>query len=116
MDKEQENSQQDDNFSNDTNTKNVEENLNDKESISEKKEDDEKEITPEELRKASHHEIRGIRRCQNAECGAILHRDRNGACCIAINCRRIWCGEPPIRKLTAEDIQLEKLQCAICLE
>ena len=69
-----------------------------------------------ERKKASRLHVRGIRRCQNAECGAILHRDRNGACCIAINCRRIWRGEPPIRKLTAEDIQLEKLQCAICLE
>ena len=69
-----------------------------------------------EKKKASRLHVRGIRRCQNAECGAILHRDRNGACCIAINCRRIWRGEPRIRKLTAEDIQLEKLQCAVCLE
>ena len=36
--------------------------------------------TQEEEKKASRLQIRSIRRCQNAECGVVLNRDRNAAC------------------------------------
>jgi len=62
-----------------------------------------------ERHKAMHHDIRGIRRCQNAECGAILNRDRNGAACIALNFERLLSDQEPIRPLTADDQELERL-------
>ena len=47
--------------------------------------------TLDEQKKARHHEIRGLRRCQNAECGVILNRDQNAAVNIATNfCRRYY--------------------------
>ena len=52
------------------------------------------------------HEIRGLRRCQNVECGVILHRDRNAAINIATNFRRLYSGQPLLRQATAADIKL----------
>jgi hypothetical protein len=51
-------------------------------------------------------EIRGLRRCQNVECGVILHRDRNAAINIATNFRRLYSGQPLLRQATAADIKL----------
>ena len=59
--------------------------------------------TPEEEKKASHLHIRSIRRCQNAECGLILHRDRNAASNIATNYRRLYRDERPLGKTDATD-------------
>ena len=63
--------------------------------------------TEEERKKARRYEIRGIRRCQNAECGVILNRDRNGATNIATNFSRRYCGEKYLREFDAEDIKLQ---------
>ena len=52
------------------------------------------------------HEIRGLRRCQNVDCGVILHRDRNAAINIATNFRRLYSGQPLPRQATAADIKL----------
>ena len=48
--------------------------------------------TEKEKKRASHYQIRGLRRCHNAECGVILHRDRNAACNIATTLRRLLSG------------------------
>ena len=61
--------------------------------------------------------IRSVRRCQNAECGLILHRDRNAACNIATNFRRLYRGEEPLRQhyvLTALEEQINNLECQMC--
>ena len=65
--------------------------------------------TPEAKKKAQRHEIRGLRRCQNVECGVILHRDQNGATNIATNFRLIYNGLCPLRSLTTEDMELQSL-------
>ena len=71
-------------------------------------------VTDEEKKKASHYTIRSIRRCQNAECGVILHRDRNAARNIADNFIRLYDGKPPLRKQSKDDQKLEELTCGIC--
>ena len=64
-------------------------------------------FSTEDRKKARRCEIRGIRRCQNAECGVILNRDRNGATNIATNFSRRYCGEKYLREFDAEDIKLQ---------
>ena len=71
-------------------------------------------VTEEEKKKASRYTIRSIRRCQNAECGAILHRDKNAARNIADNFIRLYSGKPPFRKQSKDDQELEELTCSIC--
>jgi len=71
--------------------------------------------TPEEQKKAKYHTIRGIRRCQNEDCGAILHRDRNAAACIALNFERIYNNEAPLRAHTPLEDKLEEMQCRLCI-
>ena len=58
-------------------------------------------------KRARRHVIRGIRRCQNAECGVILNRDRNGATNIATNFRRRYCGQGWLREFDADDVKLQ---------
>ena len=72
-------------------------------------------VTDQEKKKASRYTIRSIRRCQNAECGVILHRDRNAARNIADNFLRLYNGHPPFKKQTKDDQMLEELTCSICL-
>ena len=52
------------------------------------------------------HEIRRLRRCQNVECGVILHRDRNAAINIATNFRRLYSGQQLPRETTAANFKL----------
>ena len=63
-------------------------------------------------------EIRGLRRCQNEECKLPLNRDKNGATNIGYNFQRLFKGENPIRKLSADEKKLLKLQvqCFDCDE
>ena len=75
----------------------------------------EKAVTPEEKKKASRYSVRSIRRCKNVECGVILNRDKNAAQCIEFNLKRLFLGQPPLRKLTEMELQMEKLHCSICL-
>ena len=62
-----------------------------------------KATTDHEKKKAAYHKFRRLRRCQNAECGVILHRDRNAASNIAENFYRL---KPCLGKLTAQKTQL----------
>ena len=71
--------------------------------------------TEEEQEKAKRYTIRSIRRCQNAECGVILNRDRNAAANIALNFRRLYHGLAPLKKQSAIDEKLEKLTCSVNL-
>jgi len=57
-------------------------------------------------RKRRYHKIRGLRRCQNAKCGVILHRDRNAASNIADNFYRLYEGKPCLGKLTTQETAL----------
>ena len=70
--------------------------------------------TPKEQTRAKYYDIRGIRRCQNEECGAILHRDRNAAACIALNFERIYNGDAPLRAHTPFEDEMEEMQCRLC--
>ena len=72
-----------------------------------------KATTPEEVKKASRLTIRSIRRCQNEACGVILHRDRNAASNIATNFKQLYQGLPPLKRLSAEEEQMEQLRCSI---
>ena len=65
----------------------------------------EKASSEEEKKKARYHEIRGLRRCQNVECEAILHRDRNAAVNIATNFCRLYRGQAPLREPTVDAVQ-----------
>ena len=67
-----------------------------------------KATTDHEKKKAAYHKIRGLRRCQNAECGVILHRDRNAASNIAENFYRLYEGKPCLGKLTAQETALHE--------
>ena len=56
-----------------------------------------------------------IRRCQNVECGVVLHRDKNAARNIADNFLRLYAGKPPLKTLSREERKIEELMCSICL-
>ena len=75
----------------------------------------ERATTPEEIKKASRLTIRSIRRCQNAECGAILHRDRNAASNISTNFKLFYQGHSPLRTLTKIEQKMVDLTCGSCL-
>jgi hypothetical protein len=62
--------------------------------------------TDAEKKKADRHTIRGLRRCQNAECGVILHRDRNGASNICTTLRRLYDGKSCLGKPTTSEVAL----------
>ena len=68
-----------------------------------------------ETRKASRYTVRSIRRCQNVECGVVLHRDKNAARNIADNFLRLYAGKPPLKTLSREERKIEELMCSICL-
>ena len=68
----------------------------------------------EEKQKASRYTIRSVRRCQNAECGLILHRDQNAACNIATNFRLLYRGLDPLRKQSKLEEEMNNLVCQLC--
>ena len=58
-------------------------------------------------------EIRGLRRCQNEECRFLpLNRDKNAATNIGYNFQRLFRGEAPIRKLSKDEILLNRFRVA----
>ena len=63
--------------------------------------------------KASRYTIRSVRRCQNAECGWILHRDQNAACNIATNFRLLYRGQDPLRKHSTIEGEVNALVCQL---
>ena len=61
-------------------------------------------------------EIRGLRVCQNESCKLFMNRDRMGSTNIATNFERLISGKPPIRQLSKEEKELNRLQCSLCSE
>ena len=74
----------------------------------------EKAQSEEEKKKASRYTIRSVRRCQNAGCGLILHRDQNAACNIATNFRLLYRGQDPLRKHSTIEGEMNALACKLC--
>ena len=60
--------------------------------------------------------IRGLRVCQNEECKQFMNRDRLGAFNIGRNFDRLFCGEAPLRRLTAQEEKMNRLKCSLCEE
>ena len=60
--------------------------------------------------------IRGLRVCQNEECKQFMNRDRLGAFNIGRNFDRLFRGEEPLRRLTAQEEELNCLKCSLCEE
>ena len=58
--------------------------------------------------------IRGVRVFQNEECRLPQNRDRTGAANIGLQFRRLYGGEGPIRTMTDEDREFNRLNVAIC--
>ena len=59
--------------------------------------------------------IRGVRVCQNEECRLPQNRDRTGASNIGLQFRRLYAGEGPLRPLTEEDAEFNRLNVALCV-
>ena len=59
-------------------------------------------------------EIRGLRVCQDESCKSHLNRDINASRNIGLQFKRLFMGEPPIRKMTTEDLEFN--QHRICLD
>jgi hypothetical protein len=60
--------------------------------------------------------IRGLRVCQNEECKQFMNRDRLGAYNIGRNFDRLFRGEAPLRRLTSQEDELNRLKCSLCEE
>ena len=60
--------------------------------------------------------VRGLRVCQNESCGLPQNRDRTGASNIGLNFTRLYSGQGPIRPMTAEDLEMHRLNlaCVAC--
>jgi hypothetical protein len=62
-------------------------------------------------------EIRGLRVCQNEDCGLHFNRDKLGARNIATQFDRLLADQPPIKVLTDEELEFNRLNvCAKCAE
>lgn len=67
------------------------------------------------LRTKKDKEIRGLRVCQHEECGLIQNRDRTGATNIGRQLRRLLRGEGPLRPMTDEELEFNRLEtCLSC--
>lgn len=58
--------------------------------------------------------VRGLRVCQNEECKQFMNRDRLGAFNIGRNFERLLQGKPPLRELSSQEEELNRLQCSLC--
>ena len=67
-----------------------------------------------ELEEKMGRKIRGVRVCQNEECRLPQNRDRTGAANIGLQFRRLYEGEGPIRQMTEEDAEFNRLKVALC--
>ena len=66
------------------------------------------------LKTKNNKDIRGLRVCQHEGCGLLQNRDKTGATNIGLQFQKLVRGEPPLRKLTADEIEFNDL--AVCLE
>ena len=57
--------------------------------------------------------IRGVRVCQNEECCLPQNRDRTGASNIGLQFRRLYEGKSPIREMTDEEAEFNRLNVAL---
>lgn len=69
-----------------------------------------------ELEHQMGHEIRGVRVCQNEECRLPQNRDRTGASNIGLQFRRLYEGKSPIRDMTDEELEFNRLNVALCAD
>ena len=53
--------------------------------------------------------IRGLRVCQNEDCGLLLNRDKLGARNIGLQFQRLLAGQGPIKPLSDEDLEFNRL-------
>ena len=62
-------------------------------------------------------EIRGLRVCQHEGCGLLQNRDKTGATNIGLQFERLLSGKPPIRAMSAEELEFHRLDtCLECCE
>ena len=60
-------------------------------------------------------EIRGLRVCQHEGCGLLQNRDRTGASNIALQFERLFRGEPPLRPMSDEEAEFNRIStCVAC--
>lgn len=67
-----------------------------------------------ELEEKMGRKIRGVRVCQNEECSLPQNRDRTGASNIGLQFRRLYEGKSPIRQMTDEEKEFNRLDVALC--
>jgi hypothetical protein len=66
-----------------------------------------------ELEEKMGRKIRGVRVCQNEECCLPQNRDRTGASNIGLQFRRLYEGKSPIREMTDEEAEFNRLNVAL---
>ena len=66
-----------------------------------------------ELEEKMGRKIRGVRVCQNEECRLPQNRDRTGASNIGLQFRRRYEGKSPIREMTDEEAEFNRLNVAL---
>ena len=66
-----------------------------------------------ELEEKMGRKIRGVRVCQNEECRLPQNRDRTGASNIGLQFRRLYEGKSPIREMTDEEAEFNRLNVAL---
>ena len=62
------------------------------------------------------HTIRGLRLCQQEGCKLLQNRDRTGAANIGLQFQLLVDGKPPLRAMSAEEVELHRhsMACAAC--
>ena len=62
------------------------------------------------------HTIRGLLLCQQEGCKLLQNRDRTGAANIGLQFQLLVDGKPPLRAMSAEEVELHRhnLACAAC--
>ena len=67
------------------------------------------------LRTKENKEIRGLRVCQHEGCGLHQNRDKTGATNIGFQFVRLVRSQPPLRRMTEEDLEFNRLEsCLAC--
>ena len=58
-------------------------------------------------------EIRGLRVCQHEGCGLLQNRDRTGASNIGLQFERLFRGDPPLRPMSDEEVEFNRLSACV---
>ena len=58
-------------------------------------------------------EIRGLRVCQHEGCGLLQNRDKTGATNIGLQFERLVRGQPPIRAMSDEELEFNRLNACV---